>query len=62
MYVATRHRQHDPKAMRELVARHALGMLVTHNGELPDADHIPFELAEVGPHGLLRAHVARANP
>lgn len=55
--------------MRALIREHALGMLVTHDGALADADHVPFEFVEAGsdgqgPHGqgLLRAHVARANP
>ncbi len=62
MYLPTRHRQHDVQAMRTLVARHALGMLVTLEDGLPVADHIPFEFFAGGEHGLLRAHVARANP
>ncbi|VXB64666.1 FMN-binding negative transcriptional regulator [Massilia sp. 9I] len=64
MYLPTRHRQQDPLAMRALIREHALGMLVTHDGALPDADHLPFEFADGGAQGLgiLRAHVARANP
>ena len=62
MYLPSRHRQDDPRALRDLIAGHALGMLVTHDGAAPDADHIPFEFVESGPQGLLRAHVARANP
>jgi transcriptional regulator len=70
MYVATRHRQEDPQAMHALIAAHALGMLVTHDGSAPDADHLPFEFVPVAADsaqesarlGLLRAHVARANP
>jgi len=62
MYLPTRHRQLDPQAMRALVERHALGLLVTLDDGLPVADHIPFECVEDGEHGLLRAHVARANP
>ena len=62
MYLPTRHRQHDPQAMHALIARHALGVLVTIEDGLPVADHIPFEFAEGGEHGLLRGHVARANP
>jgi transcriptional regulator len=60
MYLPTRHRQQDPQAIRELIREHALGMLVTHDGALPDADHVPFEFADG--QELLRAHVARANP
>ena len=64
MYLPTRDRQQDPQAMRALIARHALGMLVTQDGGLPDADHVPFEFVDGGAdgQGLLRAHVARANP
>lgn len=69
MYLPTRHRQQDPQAMRDLIEHHALGMLVTQDGELLDADHVPFEFAEGGAdgsefheQGVLRAHVARANP
>ena len=64
MYLPTRHRQQDPQAMRALIREHALGMLVTHDGESPDADHLPFEFVDGGHegHGVLRAHVARANP
>jgi transcriptional regulator len=62
MYLPTRHRQTDPQAMRALIAAHALGMLVTLDDGLPDADHLPFDFVDQGPHGLLRAHVARANP
>jgi len=65
MYLPTRFRQQDPQAMRDLIKDHALGMLVTQNGELPDADHVPFEFvagAGAGGQDMLRAHVARANP
>lgn len=62
MYIAARHAQHDVQAMHALIAAHALGTLVTLDEGLPDADHLPFEFIEAGEHGLLRAHVARANP
>ncbi|MBQ5949143.1 FMN-binding negative transcriptional regulator [Massilia sp. ST3] len=65
MYIAARHRQDRIEPMRDLMATHALGMLVTLNEGLPDADHLPFEFVEDGEHGVqgvLRAHVARANP
>jgi transcriptional regulator len=40
-----------------------LGALVTLTADGLDANHIPFEFdPAVGEHGLLRAHVARANP
>jgi len=62
MYLPTRHRQADVQAMRDLIRAHALGMLVTQDSGLPDADHVPFEFVDDGGKGLLRAHVARANP
>ena len=64
MYIAARHRQDRIEAMHDLMATHALGMLVTLDDGLPDADHLPFEVVEGGTEGLglLRAHVARANP
>ena len=65
MYIAARHRQDRIEAMHDLMATHALGMLVTLDDGLPDADHPPFEFVADhahGPHGVLRAHVARANP
>ncbi len=48
MYLPTRHRQTDSAAMRALVERHALGMLVTLEDGLPVADHIPFEFVDSG--------------
>lgn len=51
--------------MLDLIAANPLGALVRVGGAGLEADHIPFELVaptEAAPHGLLRAHVARANP
>lgn len=62
MYCPARHAQPDSAILHALIAAHSLGMLVTSNDGLPDADHLPFELVEGGEHGILRAHVARANP
>ena len=65
MYLPSHFEEQRPEALRDLIAKHPLGMLVTHGGEGLDANHVPFELdtgAALGPHGVLRAHVARANP
>jgi transcriptional regulator len=54
-----------PELLNGLIARHPLGTLVTHGEEGLDATHIPFELYAPepdAPFGVLRAHVARANP
>jgi transcriptional regulator len=53
----------EPAALHRIIRAHPLGMLVTAGSSGLDANHIPFELdAATGPHGTLRAHVARANP
>ena len=51
--------------LRTLVTDHPLGTLVLQGPAGLDADHIPFELSAPtadAPFGILRAHVARANP
>lgn len=62
MYLPKRHLQTQPEALLGLIADHPLGMLVTAHEGAPDADHLPFEFLPCGPRGVLRAHVARANP
>lgn len=60
MYLPAHFGESDPAALRHLIESHPLGILVTQHEGLADANHLPFELdAE---QGLLRAHVARANP
>jgi transcriptional regulator len=63
MYLPTHFEEHRPGELQRVLREHPLGTLVTHGPDGLDANHIPFELDEaVGPHGTLRAHVARANP
>lgn len=64
MYIPAHFSVTDPEALARVVHTHPLGMLLTHQVEGGlDADHIPFLFdADEGPHGTLRAHVARANP
>lgn len=63
MYLPTAFEEQRPEALHALMQAHPLGTLVTYGPDGLDANHIPFELdTAVGPHGLLRAHVARANP
>jgi transcriptional regulator len=48
-----------------LIEANPLGTVVTHGADGLGADHIPFEIvapSEDAPYGVLRAHVARANP
>jgi transcriptional regulator len=51
--------------MHALIDTFPLGALIMHGPNGLDADHIPFEISaptEGAPLGVLRAHVARANP
>ena len=49
--------------LHALIRAHPLGLLISADSEGPVADPLPFLLdSDVSPHGLLRAHLARANP
>ena len=63
MYLPAHFAQTDPAALHALMRQYPLATLVTEaNGE-PVADEVPFLFSPVpGPHGTLKAHVARANP
>jgi transcriptional regulator len=63
MYLPKHFEEIRPELLRGLIAQHPLGALITHGADGLCADHIPFEIADDGsPFGVLRAHVARANP
>lgn len=63
MYVPDHFAESGAQALHALIEAHPLGVLFTHGANGMDANHIPFELhASEGPHGVLHAHVARANP
>lgn len=63
MYLPADFNEPRKEALHACIEQHPFGMLVTHGKSGLDANHIPFELAaEEGEHGVLRAHVARANP
>jgi transcriptional regulator len=65
MYVPSHFEETRLDTLHALIQAHPLGTLVT-NGEAGlNADHIPFEIGAPtaeAPFGILRAHVARANP
>ena len=62
MYIPPQFAEARPEVLQRIVRDNPLGVLVTHGSQGLDADHIPFILdPEAGPHGTLRAHVARAN-
>jgi transcriptional regulator len=65
MYRPTRFEETRIDVMHALIASHPLGALVTHGAGGLGADHVPFEISPASseaPFGVLRAHVARANP
>jgi transcriptional regulator len=65
MYLPSQHAEERLEVLHGLIEAHPLGALVRRDGEGLAADHIPFELAPAtneAPFGILRAHVARANP
>lgn len=63
MYIPSHFVPDSPEPLHRIIREHPLGALVTQGSAGLDADHLPFEFdPEVGPHGLLSAHVARANP
>ena len=63
MYIPEAFREQDPEALRALIRGNSFGVLVTQADDGPIASHLPFLLdAERGEHGVLVAHVARANP
>jgi transcriptional regulator len=53
-----------PEVLHELVQTHPLGLLITHDGQDIEANALPWLLDAdpLGGPGILRAHVARANP
>jgi transcriptional regulator len=63
MYIPAHFAESRPEELGRIIRDNPLGILVTHGGSGLDADHIPFEFdADEGKHGVLTAHVARANP
>jgi transcriptional regulator len=63
MYLPSAFEQPDGEALHSLIRAHPFATVISQGTEGPTADHIPLELdASVGEHGVLRGHVARANP
>ena len=63
MYIPAHFLIKNPQDIHTIIQEHPLGALVTLGPDGLDANHIPFEFdASQGAHGLLTAHVARANP
>jgi transcriptional regulator len=63
MYLPKHYEETRKEELHRLIAEHPFGALVVNGPSGLDANHVPFELhAELGEHGHLLAHVARANP
>ncbi|MDO8036364.1 FMN-binding negative transcriptional regulator [Janthinobacterium sp. SUN128] len=65
MYTPATFREERLDVLHGLIGAHPLGALVRHDDYGLCADHLPFEIAAPtpeAPFGILRAHVARANP
>lgn len=65
MYTPSHFAEADLATLHALLRDYPLGAIVTHGEDGLSADHIPFEIAPPtpeAPFGVLRAHVARANP
>jgi transcriptional regulator len=67
VYIPNVHRVTDAKRLQAFVRHHSFATLVTcpagPDGPAPFASHLPFLLhVGGGAHGVLRAHMARANP
>ncbi|WP_024303015.1 FMN-binding negative transcriptional regulator [Pseudogulbenkiania sp. MAI-1] len=63
MYLPAHFNESRTDILHECIAQHPFGTLITHGKSGLDANHFPFELAvNEGELGVLRAHIARANP
>ncbi|MES2015255.1 MAG: FMN-binding negative transcriptional regulator [Pseudomonadota bacterium] len=65
MYAPSHFNEARPELLHGLIAQYPLGTVITHGNAGLSAAHIPFELCAASadaPFGVLRAHVARANP
>ncbi len=63
MYLPKHFEQRDREQLIALMRERPLATLITIAVDAPSADLIPLEyIADEGEHGMLRGHVARANP
>jgi len=63
MYIPASFKESRIELLHDLIVKHPLGLLVTHGDSGLEASPIPFLLyANEGEHGMLRAHLAKANP
>jgi transcriptional regulator len=63
MYIPKSFGEDDIGTLHKLMREYSFATLVTQHEGVPFATHLPFLFdAERGPHGILLAHMARANP
>jgi transcriptional regulator len=63
MYTPTHFDETRGDVLHALMREHPFGLLITQNAAGIEANGVPFLFdPDRGPHGTLRAHVARANP
>src|ERR1035441_6096232 len=63
MYIPPAFRVEDANKLAAFIQRHSFSTLITYDGSAPFASHLPMLYRpDVGSHGTLVAHMARANP
>lgn len=63
MYIPPAFRVEDASKLAAFIQRHSFATLITHDGTAPFASHLPMLFRpDVGSHGTLVSHMARANP
>ena len=63
MYIPPAFRVEDANKLAAFIQRHSFSTLITYDGTAPFASHLPMLYRpDVGSHGTLVAHMARANP
>ena len=63
MYTPAHFQIDDRNTLNAFMRQHSFATIVTHDGKVPHATHMPVLLnPEQGPHGTLLSHMARANP
>ena len=63
MYIPRAFRVEDASKLAAFIHQHSFATLITHDGMAPFASHLPMLFRpDVGSHGTLVSHMARANP
>ena len=63
MYIPPAFRIEDKAKLAAFLRQHSFATLITQDGAAPFASHLPMLFRpDLGPHGTLLAHMARANP